>query len=92
MPIKQSAVKELRKIKKRAAHNRSAKSSIKDALKKVTKALQSKNIEAARAAAIEAVKILDKAAQKNIIHKNKSARKKSRLFASIKKIDTKEHE
>ena len=71
MPIKQSAVKELRKTKKRTARNRSAKSNIKDALKKVTKALQSKDIVAARAAAQEAVKILDKAAAKNIIHDSK---------------------
>ncbi|OGY91424.1 MAG: 30S ribosomal protein S20 [Candidatus Komeilibacteria bacterium RIFCSPLOWO2_02_FULL_48_11] len=87
MPIKQSAVKELRKTKKRTARNRSAKSNIKDALKKVTKALQSKDIVAARAAAQEAVKILDKAAAKHIIHRNKAARKKSRVFAAIKKIE-----
>lgn len=87
MPIKQSAIKELRKTKKRTSRNRSTKNNIKDALKKVTKALQSKNIEAARAAAVAAVKILDKAAQKNIIHKNKAARKKSRLFASIKQVE-----
>lgn len=85
MPIKQSAIKELRKTKKRTSRNRSTKSNIKDALKKVTKALQSKNIEAARAAAQEAVKILDKAASRRIIHPNKAARKKSRVFAAIKK-------
>jgi len=85
MPIKQSAIKELRKTKKRTSRNRSTKSNIKDALKKVTKALQSKNIEAARAAAIEAVKILDKAAARHVIHHNKAARKKSRVFAAIKK-------
>lgn len=89
MPIKQSAIKELRKTKKRTSRNRSTKSNIKDALKKVTKALQSKNIEAARAAAIEAVKILDKAASRRVIHPNKAARKKSRVFAAIKKADTK---
>ena len=85
MPIKQSAIKELRKTKKRTSHNRAVKDGIRTALKKVAKALQSKDIEAARAAAVAAVKALDKAAAKRVIHPNKAARKKSRLFQAIKK-------
>lgn len=85
MPIKKSAIKELRKTKKRTTHNRVVKENIKIAIKKAIKALQAKDIAGAQAAAKEAAKLLDTAARKDIIHANKAARKKSRLLASIKK-------
>lgn len=85
MPIKKSAIKELRKTKKRTIHNKMVKENIKIAIKKVVKALNAKDAASAQAAVIEAVKLLDKAASKDIIHANKAARKKSRLFAAIKK-------
>ena len=85
MPIKSSAIKELRKAKKRATHNRVVKENIKLAIKNVAKALQAKDTAAAQTAVALAVKLLDKAASKDIIHANKAARKKSRVFAAIKK-------
>ena len=85
MPIKKSAIKELRKTKKRTTHNKMVKENIKIAIKKVVKALSAKDAAAAQAAVIEAVKLLDKAASKDIIHANKAGRKKSRLLATVKK-------
>lgn len=85
MPIKASAQKELRKTKKRTVHNRAVKDNIKAAIKKVAKALHAKDMAAAQTAVTEAIKLLDKAAGRRIIHPNKASRKKSRLFAAIKK-------
>lgn len=85
MPIKKSAIKELRKTKKRTTHNKMVKENIKIAIKKVVKALNAKDATGAQAAVIEAVKLLDKAASKDIIHANKAGRKKSRLLATVKK-------
>ena len=85
MPIKPSAIKELRKTKKRTTHNRVVKENIKIAIKKVVKALNAKDTAGAQAAVITAIKLLDKAASKDIIHANKAGRKKSRLLASVKK-------
>mgnify|MGYP001616278493 FL=1 len=85
MPIKPSAIKELRKTKKRTTHNKMVKENIKIAIKKVVKALNAKDSAGAQAAVIAAVKLLDKAASKDIIHANKAGRKKSRLLATVKK-------
>lgn len=85
MPIKKSAIKELRKTKKRTTHNKMVKENIKIAIKKVVKALEAKDAAGAQAAVIAAVKLLDKAASKDIIHANKAGRKKSRLLATVKK-------
>ena len=85
MPIKKSAIKELRKTKKRTTHNKMVKENIKIAIKKVVKALSAKDAAGAQAAVIAAVKLLDKAASKDIIHANKAGRKKSRLLATVKK-------
>lgn len=85
MPITKSAIKELRKTKKRAAANRAYLKKIKEAIKGAAKAAKDKNAEEALAAARLAIKLLDKAAQRHIIHKNKTARKKSRLLKAIKK-------
>ena len=85
MPIKKSAIKELRKTKKRTTHNKMVKENIKIAIKKVVKALNAKDSAGAQAAVIAAVKLLDKAASKDIIHANKAGRKKSRLLATVKK-------
>ena len=58
----------------------------KDAVKAVKKAVAAgKKDEAAKALPM-AYKQLDKAAKKNILHKNKASRLKSRLSAAVAKI------
>jgi len=83
MPNTQSAKKELRKTKVRTDRNSLLKKNIKDTLKRITKALSTDKIEDAQKAALEAAKLLDKAAKRNIIHKNKASRKKSRIQKTI---------
>lgn len=77
-----SAKKDLRKTAKRRLRNQSTKSSLKTYIKKVKVAVASPgtNKENVVEAARLAVKAIDKAAQRGIIHKNQAARRKSRLM------------
>jgi small subunit ribosomal protein S20 len=75
VPRIRSAAKRMRQARARASLNRTHRSQLRTALKKV----RSTTGAAAEAAYAEAVKLLDRAGQKNIIHKNAAARHKSRL-------------
>jgi small subunit ribosomal protein S20 len=74
-----SAEKRVRTSLKRRAMNRSQKSALKTTVKRVEQAIAENdpNLEANLQTMI---KSLDKAAAKGLIHKNKAARKKSRLM------------
>ena len=66
------------------AHNSSLRSMLRTAIKKVVKAVEAGDKAAATAAFAANVSIIDRIADKKIIHKNKAARHKSRLSAAIK--------
>ena len=89
MPIKKSSFKELRKTKTRTLFNRIREKQIKDTMKKIQKALAAQNLEDAQKLAKNVVGMIDKAAKRHIIHPNKASRKKSRLFAAIKRASAK---
>jgi SSU ribosomal protein S20P len=55
-------------------------------IKKVVKALAASDVAAAEAAYREMVPVLDRYANRGLIHKNKAARHKSRLAAHIKAL------
>jgi small subunit ribosomal protein S20 len=55
-------------------------------IKRVIAAIASGDAEQARAAYDQAVPVIDRMADKGIIHKNKAARHKSRLNAQIKAL------
>ncbi|MCG0274775.1 MAG: 30S ribosomal protein S20 [Thermosediminibacteraceae bacterium] len=86
LPNTASAKKKMRQAKKRTLRNRLVKAKIKAAIKKFNEALQSKDVENIKSALIGAVKALDKAASKGVIHKNTAARKKSRLYKKLKEL------
>jgi small subunit ribosomal protein S20 len=65
----------MRQARARATQNRTQRSQLRSSLKRVRTASGAE----AQAAYEEAVKLLDRAGQKNIIHKNAAARQKSRL-------------
>lgn len=79
-----SAIKRARQNLKLRQHNASARSMYRTFVKNVVKAVETGDQEAARAAFLKAQPIIDKAATKGLIHKNKAARIKSRLSARIK--------
>jgi len=73
-----SGKKRVRSSKKRKARNLEAKLALKKVFKAAEKAIVSKLAEA-DSLIKKAISILDKAAERGIVHKNKVARKKSRL-------------
>jgi len=79
-----SAIKRARQNVKLRQHNGSARSMFRTYIKNVLKAVESGNKEAAHAAYAKAQPIIDKAAGKGLIHKNKASRIKSRLVARVK--------
>jgi len=79
-----SARKRARQNIKRRAHNMALRSRMRTYVKKVRRAIEAGDKEAAQAAYREAVSVLDSTANKGLIHKNKAARHKSRLNAQIK--------
>jgi small subunit ribosomal protein S20 len=81
-----SAIKRARQNEKLRQHNASARSMFRTYVKNVLKAVESGDKEAANAAYAKAQPIIDKAASKGLIHKNKAARIKSRLIARVKTL------
>ena len=71
-----SAEKRIRQERKRYEHNRAQRSRLKTALKRVMGATDAGT---ATAAYREVSALLDRLASRNIIHRNKAARKKSQL-------------
>lgn len=78
--------KRARQNVKARTHNASLRSMVRTYLKKVIAAIEAKDVEAAKSAYTAAVPVIDRMADKGIIHKNKAARHKSRLNAQIKAI------
>jgi small subunit ribosomal protein S20 len=76
---------EKEKSQVKQSRNRRYKTLIKNQFKKVEKCLKEKgtSAEEMKSLVAETQKILDKASNKKVIHKNKAARKKSRLHKLI---------
>ncbi len=79
MPRIKSAKKRMRQTAAATARNRTQRSQLRSAIKKVRTAAQA---EAAEAYA-SAVTLIDRAGRKNLIHRNAAARQKSRLAKLI---------
>ena len=80
------ARKRARQAEKRRSHNASLRSLVRTMIKKVDASVSAGNAEQARAAYDSAVPVIDRMANKGIIHKNKAARHKSRLNAQVKAL------
>ncbi len=78
------AEKRARQAEAQRAHNMSLRSTLRTAVKKVRKAVVAGDKTAAQAVFQSSVGIIDRIADKKIIHKNSAARTKSRLSAAIK--------
>lgn len=83
----QSAIKRNRQNEKRRLRNRNVRGKARTQVKKAKEAIQTGDREAAIANVKEAVKSLDRAASKGVIHKNNAARRKSRLFKQLAKLE-----
>jgi len=83
MANSRSAKKRIRVNETKALRNTMIKSALKTTIKKFEMAVEAGNKEEATAKFNAVVKGLDMAASKNILHKNKAARKKSRLSSKL---------
>ncbi len=88
MPHHKSAKKRLRQNMKRRLHNRYYAKSTRTAIKKIRR-IHDK--EEALKMYPQVASMIDKLAKRNIIHKNKAARLKSRLMQHINKLHEKHH-
>jgi len=80
------AKKRARQSEKRRTHNASLRSLVRTNIKKVLAAIESGDAEQAKTAYATAAPVIDRMADKGIIHKNKAARHKSRLNAQVKAL------
>lgn len=80
------ARKRARQAVKQNAHNASLRSTLRTAIKKVRKAVEAGDKAAAQKQFQESQSIIDRLADKKIVHKNLISRTKSRLSASIKAL------
>ena len=78
-----SAKKRILVSRKRADRNKSVRSRVKTAVKKVDQAIEAGDKAAATEALRAAVSELDKATKKGIYHKNTTARKVSRMTKAV---------
>jgi len=82
----QQARKRARQAEKARKHNASLRSMVRTYIKKVVNAIEKGDLDAAKGAYQSAVPVIDRIADKGIIHKNKAARHKSRLNEQIKAL------
>lgn len=85
MPNIASAKKRTRQNEKRRKKNQAQKSAIRTQEKKLRSLVAEKKLDDAAKAQSQLVSLVDKAAKKNLIHKNAASRKKSRIANLIKK-------
>ena len=85
MPNTVSAIKKVRVIKTKTLRNQMIKSALKTALKNFDAALANGDAQAKADAFKLAVKKIDQAAAKGILHKNNAAHKKSKLATKLAK-------
>ena len=78
------ARKRARQTIKQRSHNMAQRSEIRTAIKKVRKAIEEGNQEAAMKQMHESQSVIDRIADKKIMHKNTASRTKSRLVHAIR--------
>jgi len=86
MPNIKSAKKRVLISKANYEHNKAYRSALRTAVKKADAAIDAKSDDMAATVAA-AVKKIDQAASKGIIHKNNAARKKSALVTRFNKVN-----
>jgi len=82
-----SALKRIRSNEKKRLRNRMWRSRTRTEAKQANAAIQAGDLEEARKATIEAIRVLDKAANKGVLHKNNAARRKSRLMKRLAALE-----
>ena len=82
------ARKRAKQNEKRRLLRSSQRAMVRTYIKKVYAALEAKDVTLAKDSYLALVPVIDRMAQKGVIHKNKAARHKSRLAAQLKDLAT----
>jgi small subunit ribosomal protein S20 len=81
-------LKAARRDARKAVYRGIVRSSTRTRIKKAHALIATNQLPQATAAVKEAIRALDKAAEKGVIHKNNAARRKSRLMAALNKAQS----
>ena len=88
MAIHQSAIKRAKQNEVRNLRNKSNRTRVKGVTKQVRAAIAEGSSETAQAALATAIPIIDKAAQKGVIHRNTASRKISKLTRQVNALSS----
>lgn len=83
-----SAIKNIRSSERKRRRNRTVRSATRTQIKKARQLIEAGEVESAAEATQQAVILLDKAAEKGIIHRRNAARRKSRLMRALQQAQT----
>ena len=83
MPNKPAAEKAMRQNARRRTHNRVIRTTARTEIKDAHKLIAAGNLDEAEKAVRQAIRALDRAAEKGVIKKNNAARRKSRLLMKL---------
>lgn len=81
-----SQIKRIRQDERRRFRNKGIRSYVKTCLRRAVEALESKDAEVSKAAVETAIKALDRAVSKGVLHQNNAANKKSRLMRHLNEL------
>ena len=84
MPAKKAGRQQI----KRAIRTRGDRTETRSAMARALRSVESGDVAEAETAVKEALRILDRAVQKGILHKNNVNRRKSRMAANLNKMKT----
>lgn len=82
-----SALKRIKQNEKRRLRNRVYRGTARTSIRDARLAIASGEIDEAREATMKAVRALDKAAEKGVIHKNNASRRKSRIMRQLATLE-----
>ncbi len=84
-----NAVKKIKQINKTTLAHQELKSTVKNSIRRTDKAVLEGNVEEAQKQLKLAIKSLDNARVKGLVHKNKANREKSRLTKKVNAMEVK---
>lgn len=87
MPNKISAAKRQRQNEKRRLRNRMVRSRVRGSVRKLIELVNEKKKSEAQQQYRELTSLIDRAVSKGVYHKNTAARKKSRMYRLLSKIE-----
>jgi small subunit ribosomal protein S20 len=87
LPNIKSAIKRDKQNQKKRLRNRIYRGRARTFVRKAQGVIEDGDLEEARAATLQAISALDKAAEKGVIHRNNASRRKGRLMKRLAQLE-----